>query len=121
MKSALLSLISIFILSASATQAHFSDFSDKDSQDSKISVENVLKNRNLFYPNPARDMLNIDNHDLLIEKIEVYNIIGSLVYAREIGDVKEPKIDVNNLERGNYIIRFYSVEKHIISKKVSLH
>jgi len=121
MKNSILSLIIALIISSSHSFAIDNDLSNNDKQDNSISVENVLKNRNLFYPNPAKDVLNIDNSDLLIEKIEIYNIIGSLVIVRDISNVKEPKIDINNLDRGNYIIRFHSIEKHILSKKVSLN
>jgi hypothetical protein len=115
-------IFAVLMLIPSAMMASYSSAELVFGDDNfKISVENQLKNRNLFFPNPVRDIINIENQDLLIEKVEVYNIIGSLVASMDISETKEPKIDVNHLERGNYIIRFYSIEKHIISKKVSLN
>lgn len=93
---------------------------EKFHQDSKISLEQALKNQNLFFPNPARDHFNVDNSLLVFEKVEVYNIIGSIVTSAEISETKEIKINVNEWERGSYFIRFYAKDKQVIIRKISL-
>jgi hypothetical protein len=88
--------------------------------ENKISMEQALKNQNLFFPNPAKDFLNVDNSLLFFEKVEVYNIIGTVVLSAEISSTKEVRLNVANLERGSYFIRFFSKDNQMVFRKISL-
>lgn len=88
--------------------------------ENKISLEQALKNQNLFFPNPAKDFINVDNSLLFFEKVEIYNIIGSVVLSAEISTTKDIKLNVANLERGSYFIRFYSKDSQMVFRKISL-
>jgi hypothetical protein len=73
----------------------------------------LSEQKKLFvYPNPANEFLNIETkeNNIIINKIEVYNYKGKLIYTyKTIKKVNENtyKIDVSALEQGNYIFVFY--------------
>ncbi|MBP1646300.1 MAG: hypothetical protein H6Q16_1875, partial [Bacteroidetes bacterium] len=57
-------------------------------------------------PNPAENELNVSS-SIEISKIEILNIIGQVVYTKEMKS-KNTKIDVSNLTKGNYIAKTYT-------------
>ncbi|TGD59059.1 DUF7619 domain-containing protein [Flavobacterium humi] len=59
-----------------------------------------------LYPNPVKNILNIDNkHNIIITSLSVYNNLGQLVQT-----VTNPSetIDVSGLKTGNYILKIIS-------------
>lgn len=61
-----------------------------------------------IYPNPANDVLNIESkNNIEITSINIYNTLGQLivdvVHAKDVS-----KVDVSNLQAGNYFIRINS-------------
>ena len=65
-----------------------------------------------LYPNPTRDMLNI-NTISEIDKIEVYNLLGGLVIDKH----NSKSISLKNFSSGLYIIKIYS-NNVLITKKI---
>lgn len=63
-----------------------------------------MENRFHIYPNPATDNVYIINTDSKIEKVQIYNIIGSCVLQREINNDKN-EINVSTLPKGLYVIK----------------
>lgn len=59
-----------------------------------------------FYPNPVKDVLNI-NYNKAIEKVEIYNVLGQLLLTEK---PNLTKIDMNlsHLNKGAYIATIYS-------------
>ena len=55
------------------------------------------------YPNPANNKLNVEAPEA-IEKIEIYNLIGSLVYCQE-NCTNKVEISTSGLQSGPYLIR----------------
>ncbi|HMK06401.1 MAG TPA: T9SS type A sorting domain-containing protein, partial [Flavobacterium sp.] len=56
-----------------------------------------------LYPNPAKEILNIElptNIDVTITGGTITNLLGQTVYQSEIAN----KIDVSNLQKGIYIV-----------------
>lgn len=74
------------------------------------------------FPNPTTKYINVNNVDLsLINKIEVYNVIGKKVYYNQ-NISKDNRIDINDFQKGVYIIKLLGSEnqtyytKNIIKK-----
>lgn len=81
-----------------------------------ISIAKIINK--VLYPNPARDFLYINNETQLIDKIEVYNILGSKVKELILNDVKNAKLSVADLNEGNYIVRVYDKNNDIHTTKI---
>ncbi len=77
-----------------------------------ISTTDIVTNSsNLrFYPNPARNILNIDGISDDIDSFEIYNVQGILVKTILNTD-KQLVVNVNDLEKGLYMIVVNQKEK----------
>ena len=67
-----------------------------------------------FYPNPVRDMLNI-NTDVTIKEIRIQNVLGQTVM--QLNGYTEKGIDVKELQKGNYLITVKSTDNKMITDK----
>jgi hypothetical protein len=63
-----------------------------------------------IYPNPVKDVLNIDCFDK-VESVEIFNLLGQQVYAGT-----KTTIDVSNFAKGNYVVKVYT-DKGVMTKK----
>lgn len=61
--------------------------------------DNKIKNEDIIYPNPVADVLNISNNDF--SEFEIYDMAGRKIMN---GLVKERKITVSDLPKGNYTL-----------------
>ncbi|MEI7670329.1 MAG: T9SS type A sorting domain-containing protein, partial [Pseudomonadota bacterium] len=68
------------------------------------SIDNIENEELFIYPNPAKDVLNINN-TLANSTIEIYNSIGKLVLRKNINN-SYALIDISMLSMGSYYIRF---------------
>ncbi len=68
-----------------------------------------------IYPNPFREQFVIQAETAGIEKTEVFNAVGQLVYSNQ-NPAAIQTIDLNGFESGVYIIRVYSADKTITRK-----
>jgi pectate lyase len=78
--------------------------------------EDVASTKLTLYPNPVSGELNIDS-DKAIQKVEVYNLTGSLLNAYQGNNAS---IDMSNLANGTYLVKVHtasSVTTKIIIKK----
>ncbi|AXP80624.1 hypothetical protein CJ739_1536 [Mariniflexile rhizosphaerae] len=65
-----------------------------------LSTESFKLDYFSFYPNPVKDLLNINlNNDFELKQINIYNIQSQYLYS-----TKELKIDTKNLKDGMYFI-----------------
>jgi len=85
--------------------------------DVNLSINEVL-NEEIFaiYPNPIRDKLKIENRELKIKQIKLYNITGSLLQSINV-DSNELEINMRNLQSGVYFVKI-TTEKGMIIKKI---
>lgn len=68
--------------------------------------ETLVGNGLDLYPNPAKDILNLENKgDEQWETIEVYNLSGALLYSEPLTDEKKYSIDVSAFSSGMHILR----------------
>lgn len=84
------------------------------------SVQNVLaisevtsnKNDMSIYPNPVKDILNIQSKDE-VTKAEIYDAAGRIINTT---GVTNNAVDVSELSNGNYIIRIFTKNKSLMLK-----
>lgn len=67
-----------------------------------------------IYPNPAKEVLNIQAKIFQVSSIKIYNLQGQLV--RHIKDFSNTSIDISELARAMYIIHLES-DNRVIKKK----
>ena len=59
-----------------------------------------------FYPNPVKDVLNI-NYNVAIEKVEIYNVLGQLLLTKK-PNLTKINMNLSHLNKGAYIATIYS-------------
>ena len=69
-----------------------------------------------LYPNPAKDVLNIETNNQEITSVTIYNIFGSRVLSLE--KVTDNTINVSNLKNGVYLVRIEALNNTITKKVV---
>lgn len=68
------------------------------------------------YPNPTKNWINISNVDNnTLNKIEIYNILGKVVYEAQITD---KQINIESLNNGIYMIKFYFIDDKTEIRKI---
>lgn len=76
-----------------------------------LSIEDFDAFKVSLYPNPTHAKIKI-NSNITIDKIEVYNVLGS-----KVGETNTKTIDLSEQTSGIYFLKIYS-KSNIISKKV---
>ncbi len=91
--------------------------------DSENNANENLEELFLVYPNPARDFVRykIIGKDVVVTKIEVYDIEGRLVISKPLinpiaYDSIEGKIDISKIDSGLYIIKITTDDKLLVEK-----
>ncbi len=69
------------------------------------STEEILKNGFFTYPSPASEVLNLHVHSTFISSYQIYDKLGRVVYAEEVNNLKLVKVDISNLNIGNYFVK----------------
>ncbi len=73
----------------------------------------------IIFPNPANDLLYVNNIDSKITKVEVINSEGKIVFRLNLKAVeKSLTINTTNLVNGLYIVKLYENEFHNQTKKI---
>ena len=90
------------------------------------SVQNINLNENVnAFPNPANDLINlsIDVNNVNNAIVTLTNIVGELVYSKELGTINgsiNEKINVSTLDAGMYILRLQS-DNGTATKKITIN
>lgn len=78
-----------------------------------VGISNV-NNVNLeIYPNPVKDILQIENNKLQINKVEIIDLTGKVIY--QFNNMKN-QINVSDLSQGIYFVKL-ETDKGIVTKK----
>lgn len=70
-----------------------------------------------IYPNPARDYVTVENLDASIQmnRVNVYNAVGSLVYSKEL-KANKIQIPVGGLAAGMYAVKVWTEDGFAVKK-----
>ena len=86
----------------------------------KKELTTLEKNNILVYPNPSNGIIHINFKNTLVNKIQVFDVLGRTVY-QELLDTSSfesaKTLDLSNNTKGIYILKFYS-DKGTSSHKV---
>ena len=74
-----------------------------DSLVANMSVNDVMDNNFVIYPNPANSVINITSNNSDIHSFELYNAIGELMLTKSNINSKVMSINRNELKSGIYI------------------
>jgi hypothetical protein len=85
------------------------------------AIDDISGNENIvIYPNPASNLLHIENINTGINnqymKIEIINLIGQVVFQSEIKNLKSI-IDISSIAKGIYFLQLQT-EDGLINKKI---
>jgi len=67
-----------------------------------LSAEDISFESFVFYPNPVKDVLHLDN--ISLTKVSVYSILGQLIEAKSFKNTTSNTLDLSSLESGIYLI-----------------
>ncbi len=75
----------------------------------QTSTIEISKSREelLLSPNPVKYRLQIDSKDMLIEKVFVYDVLGSLIFMEEFAPNETQHINLEHLIKGIYVVKAY--------------
>lgn len=83
-----------------------------------LSSENFETNKVTFYPNPANDVLYIQNDTAILE-VEVWNSIGQVMLKQTANDVNV-QLNVSHLSSATYFVKLITADKTTSFKMVKL-
>jgi hypothetical protein len=69
------------------------------------------------FPNPSSDFVTIETIQGNAERIEIFNINGSMVYSSVFAD-KTEVVDVRNWPSGIYVLRWMTNNRRIAETKL---
>lgn len=108
-----------FSLAASAFDNVLWDYINKLNCTAASIQNKMLKNTIEIYPNPAIDLLTIENPALIICKINIYDMVGNTIHT--INDLRQKsniEIDFSTINKGIYVIELEDMNKNTIRKKI---
>jgi hypothetical protein len=83
------------------------------------SIEVIETETINLYPNPASSEINLEVKDGVGARLEIYSIMGELVYAETLESV-HTQIDCSSFSAGLYTVTVVS-DKGVISKKIIIN
>ena len=83
-----------------------------------IGIDDNTKNNTIkFFPNPNNGKFNVEiDNNQANSLIEVYNIIGNLVFIQNSDDIKTT-IDIKDQPQGIYLVKI-TVDNQVFNEKV---
>ena len=73
-----------------------------------LNLDKIQKEEVVVAPNPSSTEWNIYARNPILQKVEVYNDIGQLVYSRSLDSAFNTKIPLLGLSFGTYITKIYT-------------
>ncbi len=100
--------------------AGFSDyyFVKTNSAGVTANINDLAKNEFSIFPNPTTGKFKIDNGELNIKNIYIYNLLGEKVFVQESETVNPIELDVTSLTRGIYFMQLQESNNSSVRKFV---
>ena len=84
-----------------------------------LGAESFLASKFNLYPNPTTNIVNITNgENMLVSKIEVYDVAGKLITTENYNNKTEIQLNVENLASGTYLLHLKTNEGTAVKKLV---
>ncbi|MFQ3325988.1 MAG: arylsulfatase B [Salibacteraceae bacterium] len=79
------------------------------------AIREITLNRQFeIFPNPASSVITISSDLKEINQITIYNTQGVTIASIKIDKLKKYRIDINELNKGTYILEINNSERHNI-------
>jgi hypothetical protein len=107
--------VSVDGVPGSATIKYRSEISaDPTSSIRSIDTESIS-----IYPNPAVSFIQVRGIDNVanIKSLEVYSIIGKKMLSKEVSNLSDLKVDVQNLDNGVYLVKLFDETNSVFYTK----
>lgn len=82
-----------------------------------LLVAHIKKNTVSIYPNPSNGKFIVESKDLIIERIDIMNIDGTIVYSLSNAKTKF-KLISDFKEKGAFILKILLSNKQILTEKI---
>jgi len=83
---------------------------------SEVAVEEVSENNNcMLYPNPVHTIVNIDNGEVAMQELLLYDVSGRLLKAISV-HATQTSLDVSDLQNGIYLIKITTRDAAFVRK-----
>jgi PKD repeat protein len=86
----------------------------------KVAITDISTGSIVIYPNPTGGQLKIENGELKIENVDVYDVFGRNVLSHQLSTFNfqlSTQIDISSLPSGVYFVRI-KTEEGIVTKKM---
>jgi len=90
-------------------------FEEKFATHDEVSIHETKINNISIYPNPTTGQLTIDNGELKMNSIEIFDVYGRIIVNCQLSIVNS--IDISDLSNGVYFLKI-STEKGMVTKKI---
>ncbi len=82
------------------------------------SINQIIRNNILTYPNPSNGLIVIKSDDSDIKDVEIFNVKGESIYLSK-NEIPTKNIKIKNLkEKGFFILKIETINNQIITKKI---
>ena len=72
-----------------------------------LATQNFKKESVIIYPNPTQDLITVTS-DVMVEKVQVFNLLGQEVLQQNNINNRETKCDLGSLPTGKYLLKITS-------------
>ncbi len=79
----------------------------------EINLENSIS----VFPNPSTGKFTVQSQSVKITSLEIYNVLGEMVYSKQATRTQENEIDISSEPEGVYFVRARTSEG-VVSKKI---
>ena len=83
-----------------------------------LSINDVIDNNILVYPNPANKVINITSNNTYIYSFDLYNAIGELMLSKSDINSKVMSINRNELNSGIYISKITDTNGNSVVRNI---
>ena len=83
-----------------------------------VTSTNAVNNEVSVYPNPANDRASVQANGAIIDRIELTNILGQVIYSSQ-PQISKVDINTSELQQGVYFVRIL-VEGKMITRKLEI-
>jgi hypothetical protein len=80
-----------------------------------LNVDTFTADEIVFYPNPAKNQIQLSNIEGISAEIRIFNVLGKQVFYQS--KIKEKTIDVSSLNKGIYLVKI-NVDKKSKTQKL---
>ena len=84
----------------------------------KNGIKTIETSTVKVYPNPTTGELRIENYDLLVEKIKIFDIYGRNVLSQNVCSTQHTKLNISHLSTGVYFVKISTEAGEVVQKVV---